>query len=99
VDTYSTQFADPSVQKTNAAIASFLRVPFPGMIPVESELDGYNLWSDNEGTSYANEMIIKFIGGEEPLDNWDQFIAQLKKLGVDEITAAKQSMYDRYKSF
>ena len=99
VDTYSTQFADPSVQKTNAAIASFLRVPFPGMMPVEAELDGYNLWRDNEGTAYANEMIIRFIGGEEPLDNWDQFIAQLKKLGVDEITAAKQSMYDRYKKF
>ena len=68
-------------------------------MPLGNEVDGYEMWNENEGTDYANEMIIKFISGEEPLDNWDQFIAQLRRLGLDEIIAAKQSMYDRYQEF
>ncbi|MCK4514388.1 MAG: extracellular solute-binding protein, partial [Spirochaetaceae bacterium] len=91
--------AHPVVQETNALLAPFSRSPFPDLMPLGNEVDGYEMWNDNDGTAYANEMIIKFISGEEPLDNWDQFIAQLRRLGLDEIIAAKQSMFDRYQDF
>jgi len=44
---------------------------------------------------YQNEMISKFVTGKEPMENWDTFVAQLKKLGAEEVTSAKQAQYDR----
>jgi putative aldouronate transport system substrate-binding protein len=40
-------------------------------------------------------MISKFVTGKEPMENWDTFVAQLKKLGAEEVTRAKQAQYDR----
>lgn len=47
--------------------------------------------------TYTNEMVIKFITGEEPLTNFDSFRDTLKNtFSVDEYVALKQKMYDRY---
>jgi len=44
---------------------------------------------------YVNPMIRKFIIGEEPLANWDTFVAQLKKYGIENQLKAYQSAYAR----
>jgi putative aldouronate transport system substrate-binding protein len=77
----------------------YIRPNFPKAIPIGEEVEGFDLWSENGGPGVANEWIYNFIGGKEPLENYDQFIAQLKKLGLDEFVAAGQSMYDRYLNF
>ncbi len=45
--------------------------------------------------AYQNEMITKFVTGKEPMENWDTFVAELKKLGAEEVTTVKQAQYDR----
>jgi putative aldouronate transport system substrate-binding protein len=86
------------------AIAPYVRPNFPSAVfPIGAETDAFQAWGDNGGGSYAygvpDGMIFKFITGREPMENWDVFIEQLKKLGVMEYQAAGQSMYDRYLNF
>ncbi len=37
----------------------------------------------NQIDTYREEMVIKFILGLESLDNFDKYLAQIKKLGID----------------
>ena len=34
---------------------------------------------------YTNSMIVKFIYGEESLDNWDAYVNKCKELGSDKL--------------
>ena len=40
-------------------------------------------------------MQLKFITGQESLDNFDAYIEQLKDLGIEEWIAVEQAAYDR----
>ena len=46
--------------------------------------------------TYREEMILKFITGEEPIENFDKYIAQLKAYGLDEAIHHRQEAYERY---
>lgn len=46
--------------------------------------------------NYADEMVYKFIFGEESLDKFDEFVAQLNELGAERAIEIKQAAYDRY---
>lgn len=48
--------------------------------------------------TYADEMILKFIIGVEPLDKYDNYVNQIKKMGIDEAIKYTQAAYDRYRS-
>ncbi|MBR3641492.1 MAG: extracellular solute-binding protein [Oscillibacter sp.] len=48
--------------------------------------------------TYNDEMQAKFVNGGADIDkDWDTFLATCKQLGLDELTAAYQSAYDRMK--
>ena len=47
-------------------------------------------------TTYAREMQYKFIMGVEPLDNFDKYLSQMKKLNIDKWLQLKQQALDRY---
>ena len=47
--------------------------------------------------TYTEEMLIKFILGQEPLANFDKFVETLNSMGVNEVLAAYKSAYDRVK--
>jgi putative aldouronate transport system substrate-binding protein len=51
-----------------------------------------------EVNTYVDEMVLKFIIGAEPLSNFDAFVSQVKKLGIDQAVKITQSAYDRYSS-
>jgi len=42
------------------------------------------------------EMYTKFILGKEPLSNFDKYIEQLKKIGIDRAIEIQQNALDRY---
>ena len=42
------------------------------------------------------EAGIKFITGEEPLTNFDAYVAQLTKMGIDNVLAIYRDAYVRY---
>ena len=46
--------------------------------------------------TYCVEMALKYIIGEESLDNFDAFLEELKAMGVEECQAIQQAAYDRY---
>lgn len=47
-------------------------------------------------SKYIAEMQYKFITGQEPLTNYDNYIDTLQKMGMDDLIAAYQGAYDRY---
>ncbi len=51
---------------------------------------------ETEIKTYTSEMILKFIQGTESFDNYDNFIATMKKLRADRYVELLQSSYDRY---
>jgi len=50
----------------------------------------------DEMETYITEMSIKFITGEEPLTNFDAYVAQLTKMGIDNVLAIYRDAYVRY---
>ena len=46
--------------------------------------------------SYVSENLLKFITGQESMDKWDSFVAQIKKSGIDEVIGITQAALDRY---
>ena len=47
-------------------------------------------------TTYCDEMVLKFIIGTEPLDNFDKYVETVKSMGVDEAIQLTQEAYDQY---
>jgi putative aldouronate transport system substrate-binding protein len=52
----------------------------------------------NEVNTYVSEMFTKFIMGQEPLDNFDAFVDQMKKMNIEEAIELRQAALDRYNS-
>ena len=50
----------------------------------------------NSISTYANEMIVKFILGTEPLSNYDKMVKELKARGVEKAIKINQNAYNRY---
>jgi len=50
----------------------------------------------NEVNVYTDEMFVKFIMGQASLDQWDAYVAQVKKLKIDEATALRRAALERY---
>lgn len=69
----------------------------PNFIPTTEEASEINsLWPDLK--NYIDEMKFKFIMGEEPLENFDQFRSTLESMGIDRLTEIYQGVYDRYQA-
>ena len=46
--------------------------------------------------TYVSEMVIKFILGEEPIENFDAFVEQIKSMNIDRAIELKQASLDRF---
>ena len=47
--------------------------------------------------TYVKQMEARFVTGQEPLSNWNKYVDQLKKMGVDRYVELYQAAYDRSK--
>ncbi len=47
--------------------------------------------------TYQDEMVSKFMLGQEPLSKWEEFKAELKNMGVDQLLEVYESAYNRVK--
>ena len=50
----------------------------------------------SEIETYVDEHIVKYITGQESLDEFDDFVAHIYELGIDDVLAVKQAAVDRY---
>lgn len=46
--------------------------------------------------TYVQENIPRFINGEKSMDEWDDYAAHLKAIGIDKAIRIQQDAYDRY---
>lgn len=51
-----------------------------------------------EVSNYKEEMFVKFIVGKEPMESYDKYVEQIKKLGIERAVEIYQSALDRYNS-
>lgn len=49
-------------------------------------------------STYVSEMALKFITGDESLDNFDDFVDELYSYDLQELLDIQQAAYDRYMS-
>ncbi|XEC94438.1 extracellular solute-binding protein [Paenibacillus tarimensis] len=52
----------------------------------------------SEVDTYTREMWVKFIMGNEPVDNYDKFADTIKKMGIEEAIQIYQAAYDRFQN-
>ncbi len=50
----------------------------------------------SEVQTYREEMVVKFITGQEPLSNFDQFQSRLKQMGIERAIEIKQAGLARF---
>ena len=78
----------------------FVTSPFSGTLyslPSEEELETTNKYYTALKT-YSEELAMGLILGNDSLDDWDQHIAKLQELGLDEMIAVYAARYERYMS-
>lgn len=51
-----------------------------------------------EVTTYFEEMVVKFITGQEPMENFAAYQARLKQIGVEKLIQTRQAGLDRFKA-
>ena len=51
------------------------------------------------GMGYVGDKLTAFITGIEPLDKYDDFVAQIKGMGLDEALKIYNDAYARYRSY
>lgn len=78
---------------TDNTVASQYKVP--PYSRTEEEQTTYNDINTQLGT-YVSEMALKFVTGDESLDNFDKFVEQLDAYGLQEVLEIEQAAYDRY---
>lgn len=66
-------------------------------IPNDQQLEKKTKILTNLNT-YSQELATKLALGQKSLDDWDQYISELKKLGLDELMKIDQQLLDRYNS-
>ena len=49
-----------------------------------------------EVNTYADEMYIRFIQGQESLDNFDKYVEQMKKMKIEEAIQLQQAAVERF---
>ena len=78
----------------NSNYVDTLSLP-PAITPTTEESSEYSAIMTDVDT-YVTEMIPRFIMGLRPIEEFDDFIAQLRAMGLDRATELRQLAYDRY---
>ncbi|MNP85028.1 hypothetical protein D3C76_1845870 [compost metagenome] len=50
----------------------------------------------SEVDTYMKEMLLKFVMGNEPLENFDTYRDTLQKMNIEKAIEIYQVAYDRY---
>lgn len=79
-------FIEDYLPKTVQGPPIFDRETSDRIIPIKADID-----------KYVRESVAKFVIGEVSFDKWDEYVATLKKMKIDELEQAYQDAYDAKK--
>ena len=85
----------PELKIISESNRKYLVDAFPSILPTEDESEAIARISTDLNT-YKDEMIMKFIIGTENLDKYDEYVKNLKSMGLDELISIKQAQLDRF---
>lgn len=80
------KFIESYLPKTVHGAPIFDKETSDQIIPIKADID-----------KYVKESVAKFIIGELSFDKWDEYVATLKKMKIDELEKAYQKAYDAKK--
>jgi putative aldouronate transport system substrate-binding protein len=84
-----------AIEVWNGANDGLYNLPRSGInLTTDESTEYYGLYTDIE--TYMDEHIIKFIVGDQSLDEFDDYVATLKQMGIEDCIAIEQAAYDRY---
>lgn len=49
----------------------------------------------NDLTTYSEELLTRLVLGQQSMDDWDGYMADLQRLGLDRLIEVNQARYDR----
>ena len=52
----------------------------------------------NQTSTYQDTAVLEFIMGKRDLSEFDQYVADMQQLGIDQVTAYYQAALERYNS-
>lgn len=102
VKDYTNQYFQLDAQKEafnifNEFLASGLQHGMPKVTPTTEEANEMAAIL-TEVNTYKAEMLVAFITGVEPIENYDSFVQQLKNLGIERAIELKQASVERFYS-
>src|SRR5699024_4887141 len=71
--------------------------PWSGFNYTEEESDILST-SGTDIEKYVSEMRDKFITGDEPFSEWDNYVKTIEGMGLDKYLEIQQTAYERYKN-
>jgi len=69
---------------------------YPSSISLTKEQSEKISEDNTQLSTYIGEMKWKFITGQEPLSNFDTYLAELDRMGIANLVAVYQEAYDAY---
>ena len=78
----------------NEEAAYIWRMPPGATLTVEESLRNAEL--SNTINTYVSEMAVSFVTGATPLSQFDTYVARLNQMGLAELLAIRQAVYDRW---
>ena len=86
------------VQKASLEVWATPDATVKGLPPqsmTDAEVQEYNsIMTDIQ--TYLDEFKLKFILGTEPLENFPQFVENIKNMNIERSIEIRQAEYDRY---
>ena len=71
-------------------------LPFYSIFTTEEQERRDNLMSDIQ--TYVDENLLKFVIGDKPLSEWDDYVNTINSLGMEEVMDLYQTALDRYQA-
>jgi putative aldouronate transport system substrate-binding protein len=97
---YIFQYANRPAQREAIQIWSQTQAEDHMLPPITSTPDESEELAEimSEVNTYREEMFVRFITGQEPLSNFDDFQARLRQMGIERAIEIKQAGLERFNS-
>lgn len=87
--------SEESVEAAEELEPDLVDDPWPPFIYTDDERDDLDTFGEDI-EKYVNEMRDKFISGEESLNDWEDYVANIEKMHLDDYMEIKEDALERF---